>query len=716
MMRKKFILPLLFIISIFGIQSCQKTTISKSKRVVHSLNGTWQLAKTGIGAEMPGEFPSDVIVPGLIDLASPSLDNQDTLYEDSLYWHKTTFDIDHEGFDVVKLKINKAKYHTKVFLNGNQIGENFYNFTPTILDIKQHLTPESQEYELVISVGCINNLPDTIVKGRDFEKLKYIPGIYDDVQLILAQSPFIDAVQIAPDPSTGDVRIVAELESSDHSINPDLRYVIRELKGHKVISKGIVEDMTQGQGSWTSDFVIHLDNFNKWTPESPFLYELELSTRGDQKAFRFGMRNFTTEGAYANLNDRRYFMRGTNVCIFRFFEDPDRSRLPWDKDWVIDLHRKFKSMHWNSIRYCIGFPPQMWYDVADSLGFLIQDEYPLWTGRRGGLERIQPGIKKHHFVAEYKEWMNEHMNHPCVVIWDAQNESVNDITAEAINEVRHLDLSNRPWDNGWAAPANSTDFIESHPYLFSKYMRGTNGPGEEGVLSEFLSEVRIPDNDPNERDPAEDGSQYQNPIIINEYAWLWLNRDGSTTTLTDNVYQNIYPEITSNQDRLAIYAQNLGILTEYWRSHRLCAAVMHFCGLGYSRSKQPRGQTSDNFVDINELTFEPNFYQYVKPSFSPIGLMLELWEHELNSGETISVPVHIINDTYENWNGDVSLVWELESTDLPDTSYSAKVFALEKSIDTISVKVPEAPGEYRLIGELQYEGENVKSIRNIVVN
>ena len=35
-------------------------------------------------------------------------------------------------------------------------------------------------------------------------------------------------------------------------------------------------------------------------------------------------------------------------------------------------------MHWNSVRYCIGFPPEMWYDIADEEGLLIQDEFPIW--------------------------------------------------------------------------------------------------------------------------------------------------------------------------------------------------------------------------------------------------------------------------------------------------------------------------------------------------
>ena len=52
-------------------------------------------------------------------------------------------------------------------------------------------------------------------------------------------------------------------------------------------------------------------------------------------------------------------------------------------------------MHLNSIRYCIGFPPERWYEIADSLGFLIQDEYPVWTGGKGGFEKILKNIELH---------------------------------------------------------------------------------------------------------------------------------------------------------------------------------------------------------------------------------------------------------------------------------------------------------------------------------
>ena len=51
---------------------------------------------------------------------------------------------------------------------------------------------------------------------------------------------------------------------------------------------------------------------------------------------------FDPDSKRAILNGKPYYMRGTNVCIYRFFEDASRGNLPWSKEWVRDLHKKFK--------------------------------------------------------------------------------------------------------------------------------------------------------------------------------------------------------------------------------------------------------------------------------------------------------------------------------------------------------------------------------------
>lgn len=705
------IVPMLAVI-FFCAPPSLKAQTRVNYRKVTNLNGTWEIAKTDLLAQLPSSFESEVPVPGLVDMANPAVDDQDTIYANSIYWHKRTFTINDKNADVIQLKINKACYHTWVYVNGKLAGENVYNFTPTLFNIKPFLNDNGKDNELCIAVGCYPNLPDTVVGGGDFEKSKYTPGIYDDVKIITSGYPFISNVQAAPDIKNEQLQVAAEILDKNGG-NSVVSYLVRESVSKKIIAKGSVEQKTD-KGLNQVDFTVSMKDCQLWSPENPFLYDLEISTSGDNSVTRFGMRKFSTlpDSSVVFLNDKPYYLRGTNVCIFRFFEDPNRKGLPWDSGWSVMLHERFKEMHWNSIRYCIGFPPERWYEIADSLGFLIQDEYPVWTGKKS-YEKILKRVSSKNLASEYKEWMRERWNHPCVVIWDAQNESITDTTAKSIQLVRSLDLSNRPWDNGFAAPASPQDVIESHPYLFSNYFKSKTL--QKGYLKELFQENRPLRFDPNDISPSPDGKFYKNPNIINEYSWLWLNRDGSTTPLTDNVYAQVFPEADTPEKRFEVYAKSVAILTEYWRAHRRAAGILHFCGLGYSRPEKPRGATSDNFMDIHTLTYEPNFYKYVKPAFAPVGLMIDFWEENVKPEQQLTVPVHIINDTYEKVENTVRLNLLSGGKVIVQKSVPFTLEELQKKIVETDLLVPEIKGAVQMEATILYQGETIKSMREFVV-
>ena len=702
-----------FSLLVLGLMSIFGCGTSGPGREELNLNGTWELAHTDTLSPVPVEFKHKVPVPGLIDMAIPETGtDRDGKYEDGLFWYRRTFTIDAGDRQVVQLKINKAKYFTRVFLNNQFVGESPYCFTPLYFDLKPWLRENGKENELIISVGCRNNLPDTVTNGWDFEKLRYIPGIYDDVRIIMADKPMITTIQAVPDVEEEIIRVLAVVESERESVT--LSYTIREYLSQDVMATGTsTAGQPDGKHSLVFDFEVPVPGCTLWTPDNPFLYELELTTGVDVMSTRFGMRSFSfdPERGMAMLNGEPYYMRGTNVCIFRFFEDPARDGLPWDRKWVAGLHSRFREMHWNSIRYCIGFPPESWYEVADSVGFLIQDEFPIWTL---GESHKMGGVTPERLAREYGSWMRERWNHPCVVIWDAQNESVTDVTGKAIRLIRHLDLSNRPWDNGWAAPQAATDCIESHPYRFSRYMSGAR-PSGEGALKDMFSRISVPDNGPNEHSPAEGGKRYENAVIINEYAWIWLNRNGTPTTLTDKVYETLFPQADSPAERYTQYARYLGMMTEYWRAHRQCAGVLHFCGLGYSRPEEPRGQTSDNFTDIVNLTYEPHFYQYVRPAFNPVGLMVDLWDRSLPAGQSLDFPLYVINDLRDEWSGEVHIGLRRGQERIPEQSVMVQVSPLGREIMPVHITLPAEAGPLQLVAWIAYRDEVVSSIRDITL-
>jgi len=685
--------------------SCEEKT---RLRQVINLDGIWEIAE-GAMDSIPRQFMHSAPVPGLVDMATPAFAEVGRKCERrEAFWYRRTFKVEGPIPAVAVLKIHKAKYGTKVFLNGQLVGEHLPCFTPALLDVKKHLKGDGKENELLVRVGADREcLPENMPTGWDFEKYLYIPGVYDSVELILTGSPHIIRVQTLPEVNESRVRVFVDIDNIKRGDEIAVDYTLRETRTGKKLFYGRSRPTKPAKhDTMTIGFSIPIQNCRLWTPEDPFLYEVELSTAGDSVRVRFGMRSFRfdKETGRAILNGKPYFMRGTNVCTYRFFEDSQRGDRPWREEWVRRLHRKFKSMHWNSIRYCIGFPPEIWYEIADEEGFLIQDEFPIWL-----LNRAPENPRSEKIGIEYDEWMRERRNHPCVVIWDAQNESVTEETGKAIAAVRHLDLSRRPWDNGWALPQSEADCLESHPYLFSKIQWGRG---------DFrLSDLANVSGKPGVRDAQRD---HDLPIIINEYAWLWLNRDGSTTCLTDKIYNKLLgPNSTVAQRRL-LYARYLAALTEFWRCHRECAGVLHFCGLGYSRpGDKPRpegGATSDNFLDIETLEFEPNFEEYVRDSFAPVGLMIDMWKEQLSAADEIDVPVFVINDLYSEWKGIVYLRVMHGGKIISQQSKSCAVRGLGREILSFKQKVPDKVGEYLLAAELTSKGKQpVRSLRDFKV-
>jgi hypothetical protein len=690
---------------------------SDSLRDVIDLNGEWMIAE-GSMTKRPESFNHRVPVPGLVDMATPSFEFAGIeLPQREAYWYRRTFRIDRELPATAWLKIHKARFGVRVWLNDQDLGEYLPSFTPGWFDLRSALRGNGAENELVIRMGADRRaLPDGMAKGFDFEKKVYLSGFYDSVEIILTGLPRIINIQTVPDLEQERIRVVAEIETRPSGHPFKLEAVVTEqASGTRVGETSLPVAIDKESGMTKVDFSVPIANQRLWSPEDPFLYNLHLSTGADAMTVRFGMRSFRFDAASkrAMLNGKRYSLRGTNVPIFRFFEDSERGDLPWNDAWVRRLYRKFKDMHWNSIRFCIGFPPESWYRIADEEGFLIQDEYPVWLLGNQPIPDSDPKlppdpVSAEYLIPEFTEWMRERWNHPCVVIWDAQNESITRETGKAIRAVRHLDLSNRPWENGWGEPQAVTDCVESHPYLFNRGIYNDQPPFR---MNQMPTVEKVPNLLP-------DQMAVDAPILVNEYAWLWLNRAGDPTTVTRTVYPFLLgPDSTADQRR-ELQARYLAALTEFWRSYRTSVGVLHFSALSFSRRgdiPQPiGGATSDHWADVAHLQWQPYFEQYVRDAFSPVGIMLDFWEEQIAPGTRRTLTVRAINDLGDPWVGEIRLT--IAQDDRP-TSIQARPVSIEAYGDvevSFEVALPADRGPCLLKAELVRDEDPPVASRRMV--
>ncbi len=699
---RKFLVTVLAttIASISAGAAIQQGGESVSPRSVISLNGQWNIGQ-GEMAAPPDAFPGSIPVPGLVDMAEPPFADVGVVSPTrDAFWYKRTFQVDGPLPSVASLKIYKAAFGSQVILNGKKFEERWPSFTPLYTDVHDALVVG--ENVLLIRVGAHPSLlPEGVPQGYDVEKTRYIPGIYDSVDLILTGSPTITNVQTVPEIDKKQVRVQTLLKNdSGASTSTRVKFTVHEHKSGRIVGTGETTVNLPASGEETTATVtISITDCRLWSPEDPFLYDVQVNCESDQVTERFGMRNFRLDQATgrAYLNGETYFMRGSNITLYRFFEDFERGALPWDETWVRNLHKLVRDMHWNTLRYCIGFPPEFWYDIADEEGILIQDEFPIWT-RKDSPEILQT----EELVSEYTDWMRDRWNHPSVVLWDAQNETRTTITGHAISAVRHLDLSNRPWDNGYGKYRLPGDSFESHPYLFNKKFNNK---------AFLLKDLSVISGTPtgNHSDNTAD-----NPIIINEYGWVWLNRDGTPSTLARAVYNRITGgKPLKVQERRHLHARLLAALTEFWRGNRACAGILHFCILGYSR---PDGQTSDHFADVKSLRLDPDFQKHVRDAFAPVGIMIDFWDDRTTPGQTREIPVIVTNDLPTSWSGQVRLSLLQDDKPVSKQANSLEAAALGQGRTSFSLEIPTAEGAYQIRAEMLSEGmDSVSSWRDITV-
>jgi hypothetical protein len=671
-------------------ENCPRQTIS--------LDGTWQIAEGTLNT-VPATFSRTVPVPGLVDLAEPSFERvRQGDFKDpnrDAYWYRREFNVD-SLTDVARLKIHKAKYGLKAILNGTELGEYHGSSTPAYFDVSQVL--RRGRNELVIRVGAdLASIEGKAVLPIDREKEYYIPGIFDSVEIIFSGTPFIENIQTVPRINDGVVGIKTRLVNTGLAVEKDVKFTVKEWKSGKVVGSASQKVSIPANGSLTFDAAVTIADCQLWSPENPFLYVLETDTGADFTATRFGMRTFrfNPETKRAELNGKPYFMRGSNFTLYRFFEDAERRHLPWNKEWVRTLHERVKDMHWNCLRYCIGFPPRFWYDIADEVGILIQDEFPLWmTG-----PEVQRHLTVDLLVAEYTAWMRERWNHPSVVIWDASNETRSPQATEAVAKVRGLDLSNRPWDNSWMPPADAGDVLEVHPY---HYMNPQFRFRDLGTISRDIELSH------QQRDTT---TPTDHAMVNNEYGWLWLNRDGTPTYLTRQLYDDLLGPNSTPEQRFHTYATYLAADTEFFRAYRKLAAVMHFTTLAYSRED---GFTSDHWINLEKLEWEPKFYQYVRDAFAPVGLMIEFWNDRVFIGdaESTNIPVILINDLEAAWKGTVVLRLRKGEEIVWEKSQTGEIASFGTSTITFEAVWAKTDGKYRLEAELMgVDGKPVRSVR-----
>ena len=706
-------------LSVFAWADDGRTTIS--------LNGEWDFDQTEL-AFPPRKYTRKIPVPGLVHLARPKISQYEKFfkkpdgvelveqfnflerdYTPMYNWYKRKVFIDEKFKDEqLFLTIKKSQYVTRVFVNRHEVGASMECYTPMDFNITSAVKYGSDN-EILIQVGDRAWLPSEAAGRTDKEKVHYLPGIWDDVFITATGKMRVDKVLFLPSLAKGLVTVKTLVRSlyppqmlygDKMKDSCKIEYCVKEKTTGRIVGKKMIEGEAKRDNRTYFETSISFDNPKAWTPDSPFLYEGEVSVYDqdelvDRYSVNFGMRDFSRKGKFFTLNGDKFYLRGSNITLQRFFEDPDCQALAWDREWVkklmVDLP---KSIDWNAMRICVGIVPDFWYDLCDEYGIVLQNEWLYWQNH-GWDEQVRK---------EYTNWVWSDGNHPSIVIWDAINENWDSYIGNTlIPKLKELDPT-RIWDAGYMTSdqmGTNDEMDEPHPYRALTLMHSSelndyfkNNPYNLGALHEnWVGFSSILDAGV--------------PQLVNEYGWIWLWRDGRPSKLTLNNYNYYLGENATPEQCRELQAYWLELETEWLRSERSVGGILAFCHLTNNY-----GFTGDWFInDIKDLEPSPAF-RWFKHCFAPSAVFIDLADRRytkhlepLKPGSDLVFNLVGVNDLNKESSGKVLLkLLDEKGTIISTQEESIVIEPFGKRLQPCLLKLPSKSGGYLLIAEYHEKG------------
>jgi beta-galactosidase len=319
----------------------------------------------------------------------------------------------------VRLRFEGVDSAFHVWVNGKEVGYSQGSRNPSEFDISDFI---DEKGENVLAVQVYQYSDGSYLEDQD---QWWISGIFREVNLLAFPKVRIEDFQVQThfnkdyEDATLDMKV---------TVNTRTPVVAQLFDGKKLIlsatSEGAAAQET-ADGDCLHTFTVPIKKPNKWTAETPFLYQLVLSCGGSCVVEqRIGFRKTELINGVFSVNGNPTVFRGVN----RHEHHPDSGRaVPYDflrRDLLI-----MKMHNINAIRTSHYINDPRLYDLADELGLWILDECDLEChgfGEIGGdpasWASDNPLWEKAYVDRAYQAVARD-KNHASVVMWSLGNES-----------------------------------------------------------------------------------------------------------------------------------------------------------------------------------------------------------------------------------------------------------------------------------------------------
>jgi len=393
-----------------------------------NLNGLWDYAiLPSDEANFPKKYQGRILVPYPVESALSGV--MKSVGAKNRVWYTRTFRLP-ESWKGKKMLLNfgAVDWDCTVYINNKKVGQHIGGYDAFSFDITSYLT--GGEFNTVTVNVWDPTTEGTQPVGKQHARpqgIWYTPttGIWQTVWIEAVPQNYIKSLKITPNIDKGEVEVAVD-----------------GVKEVKVTAFEGAQEVASGNSA-DGKVTLKIENAKLWSPESPFIYGLQVRGGSDEVSSYFGMRKISLgkdAGGITRmfLNNQPYFQHGPLDQGFwpdGLYTAPTDDALRYDIDVM-------KKLGFNMARKHVKVEPDRWYYWCDVLGLLVWQDMPSGdkhvAPNKGEITRTKESAEI--YERELTSLINTHYNHPSIVVWVPFNEGWGQFkTVKVLNYVKALD-------------------------------------------------------------------------------------------------------------------------------------------------------------------------------------------------------------------------------------------------------------------------------------
>ena len=421
-----------------------------------NLNGLWDYAIVSQTDAQPTSYDGKILVPFPVESALSGVKKPLTETR-ALWYHRTFAKPDVPAGGRVLLHFGAVDWHSEVSVNGKPVGTHDGGFDPFSFDVTDALQDGDNELTVRVLDPTDKGYQGIGKQRLDPRGIWYtaVSGIWQTAWLEVVPAAYIASLKITPDVDAGEVEITVNTQGDAGEATVTVSDAGTQV-GRATAGNGTVR--------------VKIPDAKLWSPDSPHLYDLKVTSGGDSVDSYFAMRKIEVKKDDQGIP--RLMLNNEPIFMFGPLDQgwwPDGLyTAPTDEALKYDVQAT-RDMGFNMARKHVKVEPARWYYHADRLGLMVWQDYPSafppGTKATAEADAEFPPAAAEQWMAEWTRVMDALHNHPCVVVWVPFNESWGQHKTDEIIEWTQKHDPGRVVDSpsGWF-DRGSGDLHDLHDY------------------------------------------------------------------------------------------------------------------------------------------------------------------------------------------------------------------------------------------------------------